>query len=334
MYCPLPGKEFQVIFLSTTEPVDCEGNTTNPTKSPCDPYVFNTVLTRSKSLVVVVGSPVALLRIEKHMVKLYGRKAQCWSNYLNDCLENETFSIPPELEPDDGKRKAFKLQLSKVLKSVLDTNEELVISLEKKYSDVIKLSLNTSKSIEPHHTVSGHNYTGLLHTPHSVIEKPTQIVVPSSMNATQTPSSKQNPLGAPRQLLGKTTPIKLNPVAITPTPAMVPQYSTSRGNTVMPQKYTAPVVSSPLMRGIPSPAAFSYASRLCNAPLLGASQSPVLQNQTPSLGSPPNVPPVSSSHGYRKKIVPSARRQPGKLFSFVLFVAVVLSMKKFIFHLQ
>ena len=59
--------------MSTTEPVDAMGNTTNPTKSPCDPFVFNTVITRSKSLVVVVGSPLALLAIEEHMKQLYGK---------------------------------------------------------------------------------------------------------------------------------------------------------------------------------------------------------------------------------------------------------------------
>lgn len=79
--------------------VGSDGNTVNPTKSPCDPYVFNTVLTRSKSLIVVVGSPVALLGIEEHMEKLYGRRAQCWSSFLRLCLKNNTFFIPPKVEP-------------------------------------------------------------------------------------------------------------------------------------------------------------------------------------------------------------------------------------------
>ena len=66
------GQEFQAVFMSTTEPIDKDGNTCNPTKSPCDRYVFNTVLTRAKSLVVAVGSPLVLLNTEAHMVKLYG----------------------------------------------------------------------------------------------------------------------------------------------------------------------------------------------------------------------------------------------------------------------
>ena len=105
------GQEFEAVFLSTTEPVDPEGNTANPTKSPCDPYVFNTILTRSKSLVVVVGSPLALLGIEEHMKKLYGKMASCWSKYLSACLENNTFFIPHEVEPSKARRLDFSLAL-------------------------------------------------------------------------------------------------------------------------------------------------------------------------------------------------------------------------------
>lgn len=105
------GREFQALFMSTTEPVDGEGDTKNPTKSPCDPYVFNTALTRSKSLVVVVGSPVALLRIEEHMKGLYGERACCWSSYIRLCLEKDTFIIPPEVEPREAKRLEFNLRL-------------------------------------------------------------------------------------------------------------------------------------------------------------------------------------------------------------------------------
>ncbi len=109
------GQEFQVLFMSTTEPVDDKGNTIAPTKSPCDPFVFNSVLTRSKSLVVAVGSPMALLGIEKHMVMQYGKKAHCWSSYMRLCLERNTFIIPPEVEPNESKRMAFSRKMSTIL---------------------------------------------------------------------------------------------------------------------------------------------------------------------------------------------------------------------------
>lgn len=103
------GQEFQAVFLSTTEPINEDGYTCNPTKCPCDPYVFNTVLTRAKSLVVVVGSPLVLLNIEEHMVKLYGDKGKCWSCYLKSCLDNDTLIIPSFVaEPHQSTSVKFK----------------------------------------------------------------------------------------------------------------------------------------------------------------------------------------------------------------------------------
>lgn len=112
------------MFLSTTEPVDEEGNTCNPTKSPCDRYVFNTVLTRARSLVVVIGSPLVLLRTEKHMVKLYGDKGKCWSLYLKSCLENGTLIIPQQVEPDPAASEQFKEQLAIQLGATLPSRTQ------------------------------------------------------------------------------------------------------------------------------------------------------------------------------------------------------------------
>ena len=98
--------------MSTTEPVDAHGNTCNPTKSPCDRYVFNTVLTRAKSLVVVVGSPLVLLNIEDQMAKLYKDKGKCWSLYLKSCIEKNTFIIPPTVGDNEQVRQNFKAKLA------------------------------------------------------------------------------------------------------------------------------------------------------------------------------------------------------------------------------
>lgn len=106
------GQEFQAVFLSTTEPTDARGNTTNPTKSPCDRYVFNTVLTRARSLVVVVGSPLILLKTEAHVVRLYGNKGKCWSVYLKKCLESNTFIIPSCVGDSEHQRKQFRAKLA------------------------------------------------------------------------------------------------------------------------------------------------------------------------------------------------------------------------------
>ena len=88
------GQEFLAVFLSTSEPTLEDGSTRNPTKSMCDPYVFNTVITRAKSLVLGVGNPFLLLKTEKHMVELYGRRGKCWSEFLKSCLKHGTVDLP------------------------------------------------------------------------------------------------------------------------------------------------------------------------------------------------------------------------------------------------
>jgi len=60
----------------------------NPTKSICDPFVFNTVITRAQSLVVCVGNPYFLCHLEETMKS--GKR--CWATYIKYCLECETFS--------------------------------------------------------------------------------------------------------------------------------------------------------------------------------------------------------------------------------------------------
>ena len=46
---------------------------------------------------VSVGNPFVLLKIEQHMVRKYGEKGRCWSEYLRACLENNTLTIHPSL---------------------------------------------------------------------------------------------------------------------------------------------------------------------------------------------------------------------------------------------
>lgn len=126
------------MFLSTNEPVDAHGNTRNPTKSPCDRYVFNTVLTRAKSLVVVVGSPLVLLNIEKHMIELYKDKGRCWSVYLKCCLEKGTFIIPTTVEGNKQKRQQFKAHLAARLQLVV--SPLAVCSSKEKISSTARLN--------------------------------------------------------------------------------------------------------------------------------------------------------------------------------------------------
>ena len=85
------GTEFKAIFISTSEPTNEGGEPIYKTKSICDHYVFNTAITRSRSLVVAVGNPFHLLEAEKHMVSKY-EGSKCWSPYIKQCIECGTFS--------------------------------------------------------------------------------------------------------------------------------------------------------------------------------------------------------------------------------------------------
>lgn len=81
------------MILSTSEPTNADGSARDLTKSICDPFVFNTTISRARSLIICVGNPYVLLRKEQHMVKRYGDKARCWSNFLKLCFDNKTFSV-------------------------------------------------------------------------------------------------------------------------------------------------------------------------------------------------------------------------------------------------
>ena len=62
----------------------------NPTKSLCNPYVFNTAITRARSLVVAVGNPFTLLSVEANVTK----PKYCWREFITRCLEQNSFIIP------------------------------------------------------------------------------------------------------------------------------------------------------------------------------------------------------------------------------------------------
>ncbi|XP_065917902.1 3'-5' exoribonuclease HELZ2-like isoform X2 [Dysidea avara] len=88
----LQGREFRAIFISTLEKTEDDGSTSNPTKSICDQYAFNTVITRAQSLVVCVGNPFLLFSIEKST----GYIIYCWREYVKRCLETSSLKLTPQ----------------------------------------------------------------------------------------------------------------------------------------------------------------------------------------------------------------------------------------------
>ena len=111
------GREFRAVFLSTSEPI-ANGRVLNPTKSFSNRFVFNTAITRAQSLVVGVGNPFLLLKMEKHMIQTYGYKEQgkCWSTFLKECLSTESIKFDNSL----GLKKDQQDEILKKLQRAVD----------------------------------------------------------------------------------------------------------------------------------------------------------------------------------------------------------------------
>ena len=70
----------------------------NPTKSICDQYVFNTIITRAQSLVVCVGNPFLLFSTEKSTLSMSKSTPSiyCWREYVKRCLETSSLQLIPQ----------------------------------------------------------------------------------------------------------------------------------------------------------------------------------------------------------------------------------------------
>ena len=124
-----PGNEYSALFLSTTEPTKEDGSTCNPTKSICDPFVFNTVMSRARIVVVSVGNPFTLLRKESHMVQRYGDRGKCWSNYLKLCLDNDTMVPDPSLGLKDEEWKWRLRSLQRAVDEMVTVTKQTTVDL-------------------------------------------------------------------------------------------------------------------------------------------------------------------------------------------------------------
>ena len=125
------------MFLSTAEPTTAEGASKNPTKTPCSQYVFNTALTRAKSLVVCAGNPFLLMKIEK-MTKNTDKQL-FWAEYIRRCIENETFIIPASLQVSNIDRQD-KLSKLRALVFKADSQAKLATSSSDRRLDSITMA--------------------------------------------------------------------------------------------------------------------------------------------------------------------------------------------------
>ena len=138
------GQEYQAVILSTTEPVNLDGSTLDPTKSFCDPYVFNTAVTRAKSLVLAVGNPFLLLNMEKSFARKYGNEhsTQCWSTFLELCIENKSFEFHPCLKYEESEK---DIKINEI-KEVIAVNHKLK-NLEEDNFRLLKENSSLQKEI-------------------------------------------------------------------------------------------------------------------------------------------------------------------------------------------
>ena len=104
----LVGREFDAIFVCTAQPVNQDYSPFDPVKSMCDPFMFNTIVTRPKSLLVAIGNPFRLRKIEQKTPT----PPACWSEYLYQCWEGGTLFLSAQLKQDLGacKRPLGELQ--------------------------------------------------------------------------------------------------------------------------------------------------------------------------------------------------------------------------------
>lgn len=88
------GHEYKTVIICAYEPLEADGSSTDSTKTLVQPGIFNTVVSRSKQQVIVVGNPFRLLDLEKRM----NTNPKCWNEYIKLCLENDTMLYSDDIE--------------------------------------------------------------------------------------------------------------------------------------------------------------------------------------------------------------------------------------------
>ena len=81
------GQEFDVLIMSTVESVYSDGRPFDPLKSLAHSAVFNTAITRARSLVIAIGNPDTLRRSE-HSIE---GSSRCWDLFISTCEQSRTY---------------------------------------------------------------------------------------------------------------------------------------------------------------------------------------------------------------------------------------------------
>lgn len=111
------------MFLSTSEPrlyQDGEFkciSTQSVGGSVSNQRVFNTVLTRAKSLFVAVGNPFYLLDAEQSLVETGHQSEFCWKEFLKTCISRGSIVFPDNCTTEQRQVLLQRVYLSKSVKS-------------------------------------------------------------------------------------------------------------------------------------------------------------------------------------------------------------------------
>ena len=103
------GQEYTCLFISTVESLQQSGRPFDVLKSVCHPAIFNTVITRSKSLVVAIGNPLVLMMCEATM----DEQKWCWREFITRCMMYKTFIVPDNLDYDRVKSQFKRIRRSR-----------------------------------------------------------------------------------------------------------------------------------------------------------------------------------------------------------------------------
>ena len=110
--------------------------------------MFNTLLTRAKSLVVVAGSPYVVLRTEE---KMEGGGRSCWKMFIKSCIDHGTFIIPRSVERNEKIQSEFVDNLKTVLNSCSLRKKTCMTSINASSESNVTMPSSIQQDAEPSH---------------------------------------------------------------------------------------------------------------------------------------------------------------------------------------
>jgi superfamily I DNA and/or RNA helicase/exoribonuclease R len=209
----IQGQEYDSLYISTSEPTQDSGETLNPTKSIADPLVFNTALTRARSLIISFGNPYLLLSIEKHMNLKYNGRGHCWSQLIKLCLQRGTLIIPKSVIGDTNEQTRFKEKLMFHVESVLPGRPLHAGSSAAMPSTQLQQISSKSSShdrVLPSHSVCSAHPAGESLTSHMLHSSPRIKKVPSIASSENIISQQQVPTSREKRSLESSPSVKKN----------------------------------------------------------------------------------------------------------------------------